>query len=128
MDAEVLNIERKGFIGIAALFTSTSAFHLAKLVRDLGDPVLAKEVHAPFVLLVVVSFLVACVLGVGGVQMMPIPAPQQRFITTCLLFTIAQTQSLAKAARDSHEVGKITSAMGVADKRERLPDLARMVA
>merc|ERR1739848_957328 len=94
------------------------AFHLAKLVRDLGDPVLAAEVHVPFVLLVVGSFLVACILGVGGVQLMPILAPQKRFITNCLLFTIAQTQCLAKTARDKHEVAKITTAMGVADKRQ----------
>merc|ERR1711907_779210 len=93
MDAEVLGIERKGFVVIAALFTMTSSFHLAKLIRDLGDPVLAAEVHLPFVLLVVGSFLVACTLGVGGVQMMPIAGAQKRFITNCLLFTIAQTQS-----------------------------------
>ena len=117
---EVLGIERKGFVVIAALFTMTSSFHLAKLVRDLGDPVLAAEVHLPFVLLVVGSFLIACTLGVGGVQLMPIAAPQKRFITNCLLFTIAQTQSLAKAARDNHEVAKITAAMGVASTHQKL--------
>jgi len=118
MEPEVLSWERKGFVVIAALFTMTSAFHLAKLIRDLGDPVLAAEVHLPFVFLVVGSFVVACALGVGGVQMMPILEPQKRFITNCLLFTIMQTQSLAKMARDNHEVGKITQAMGVARKHE----------
>ena len=63
MDNEVLSMQDKGFVLIAALFMMNTAFHLAKLVRDLGDPALEKELHMPFRFLVVGSFLVALAVG-----------------------------------------------------------------
>ena len=84
----------------------TSAFHLAKLVRDLGDPVLAKDAHAAFRFLVVSSFAIACVISVGGVLLMTIPDPTKRFITNGLLFILSSTLSTAKLVRDRNEVAK----------------------
>jgi len=107
LDYDALNIERKGFILIASLFLMTSAFHVAKLVRDLGDPRMAEELHLPFKAMVGGSFVVACTLGIGGVRMMPIDGPQKRFITNGLIFILSSALSLAKLARDRHEVGKI---------------------
>jgi hypothetical protein len=110
MDTEVLNYERKGFILIAALFLMTSAFHVAKLIRDLSDPELAVELHGPFKVMVGGSFLVALFIGLGGVYAMPIDGPQKRFLTNGLIFILSSALSLAKLARDRHEVAKILGA------------------
>jgi hypothetical protein len=113
-DGEVLSFDRKGFILIAALFTMYSAFICAKLVRDLGDPVLAADAHLPFRLLVFGAFGVANILGIGGVYAMPIPDPNKRFIINGLLFTVAQALSLAKLTRDQNETQKIMRQQGAA--------------
>jgi len=107
MTDDVLSIERKGFVVIAALFMMTSSFHLAKLIRDLADPVLAKDLHFAFMVLVCVSFAVACAIGFGGVQMMTIPEPKRRFLTNGLLFMLSSTLSTAKLVRDRAEVRKL---------------------
>jgi len=107
MDDAVLSIERKGFVSIAALFMMTSAFHLAKLVRDLADPKLAKDAHVPFRILVVGTFAIACTLSIGGVLKMPIPRPKKRFIVNGLFFMLSTTLSAAKMVRDRNEVAKL---------------------
>mmetsp|Transcript_41558 Transcript_41558/g.137717 ORF Transcript_41558/g.137717 Transcript_41558/m.137717 type:complete len:317 (+) Transcript_41558:75-1025(+) len=107
MDDLVLSMERKGFVVIASLFMMTSSFHLAKLIRDQADPVLAKDVHLAFVFLVWASFAVACTIGFGGVQMMTIPEPKRRFLTNGLLFMLSSTLSTAKLVRDRAEVRKL---------------------
>jgi hypothetical protein len=113
MPSEVLIIERKGFILIATLFLVTSSFHLAKMVRDLADPVLAQNVNCPYMIMCVASFLGACVIGIGGVQVMTIPDSKKRFITNGLFFCVSSSLALAKLVRDRNEVAKL---LGVAPR------------
>jgi hypothetical protein len=107
MSTDDLSIERKGFVLIAALFMMTSSFHLAKLVRDLGDPELAKNLNLAYRLLCVAAFAVAILIGIGGVQQMTIPEPKQRFLINGLLFILCSTIYVAKAVRDSAEAEKL---------------------
>jgi hypothetical protein len=113
---EVLNIERKGFILIGTMFMITSAFHLAKLFRDLGDPILAPNANIPFRFMVISSFLAAIAIGIGGVQIMPIPDPNKRFITNGLVFCISSSLALAKLVRDRNEVEKLQASYGLPPK------------
>jgi hypothetical protein len=108
IDDEVLNIDRKGFILMGMLLAITSAFNIAKLVRDLADPVLAQNANCPFVIMTVCSFLGALILGVGGVFYMPIPDSKKRFIVNGLCFCVASSFALAKLVRDRNEVQKLT--------------------
>ena len=107
MSSDDLSIERKGFVLIAALFMMTCSFHLAKLVRDLGDPELAKNLNLAYRFLCVASFAVAILIGVGGVQQMTIPEPKKRFLMNGLLFILCSTIYVAKAVRDSAEAEKL---------------------
>ena len=107
MSSDYLSIERKGFVLISALFMMTCSFHLAKLVRDLGDPQLEKDLHMPFRFLVVGSFGIAITVGTGCVYMMPIPDEKKRFLINGLLFILASTLYTAKAVRDFTEADKL---------------------
>lgn len=102
-----LEIERKGFILIAAIFTMTSAFHLAKLIRDDADPVLSRQSYFMFRLFVWVSFALALVLSFGGVAYMPMKAGQKRFVLNGFFFILSATISTAKMVRDRQEVAKM---------------------
>ena len=114
MDNEVLSMQDKGFVLIAALFMMTCSFHLAKLVRDLGDPELAKNLNLAYRFLCVASFAVAILIGVGGVQQMTIPEPKKRFLMNGLLFILCSTIYVAKAVRDFAEAEKLER-----DRKER---------
>jgi len=107
IDEEVINLDRKGFIFMALLLAITSAFHIAKLVRDLADPVLAQNANCPYIVMVVFSFLCALILGVGGIHYMPIPDPKKRFLVNGLCFCICSALALAKLVRDRNEVQKL---------------------
>jgi len=107
MSSDYLSIERKGFVLIAALFMMTCSFHLAKLVRDLGDPDLAKNLNMPYIFLCVASFAVAILIGIGGVQMMTILESKKRFLINGLLFILCSTIYVAKAVRDFAEAEKL---------------------
>jgi len=122
MDDEVINFDRKGFILMGMILAITSAFNVAKLVRDLADPVLAQNANCPFIIMTASSFVAALFLGVGGVLQMPIPDPKKRFIVNGLFFCVASSFALAKLVRDRNEVQKLTghAATGPTDHLKRL--------
>ena len=91
------------------------SFHLGKLIRDLGDPVMTPNANIPFQALVYASFVVALIFGIGGVYLMNIPDPNKRFIITGLLFIVAQALSLAKLSRDKNECEKLINELDHTD-------------
>ena len=66
IEEEVINNERKGFIALSALIMVACSFYVANLARDLGDPVLAADMHIAFIALVCGSFVIAVTVGIGG--------------------------------------------------------------
>ena len=101
--SEVVIMQNKGFVAMAALFMMNCSFHLAKLIRDLGDPVMAARAHLSFQALVYGSFVVSVIFGIVGVYLMNIPDPKKRFIINGLCFIVCQSLALAKLTRDKNE-------------------------
>lgn len=100
---EQLSQERKGFILIAILFLTYSAFSLAKLTRDSLIPALWKRTSLAWCCCVVIAFILAIALSFGGVEKMTIAIEQKRFFQVGMLFILATTISLAKMVRDRDE-------------------------
>ena len=110
MPADVVSIERKGFILVAVLFMCASSFHVAKLIRDDKDEKLKAQHHCMFRLLVWGAFVIALGLAFIGVQVMTIPAPEKAYIQVGQLAILSCNLSFAKMIRDGQEVRKLTQA------------------
>jgi hypothetical protein len=108
-DAEVMAIERKGFITTCVLWCEVSSFHLAKLVRDRADPLRAKELRLqlPFQVLVVASSISSFAVLLGGIVSMPLSTPKKVFLVVGSGFMLTTAFFLAKHVRDHFELGRI---------------------
>merc|ERR1719401_898620 len=88
--SDILAVERKGYISGMVLWCLFSSFHLAKLVRDRGDPIKAKELktQVPFQVLVVGSSVLSAGALIGGSCAMPLALRQRLFLITGACFAI----------------------------------------
>lgn len=108
-DAEVMAIERKGFVSVCVLWCEVSSFHLAKLVRDRADPIKSKELRMqlPFQALVVISSACSFSVLLGGIFLMPLKTPNQVFLTVGAGFMLTTAFFLAKYVRDHLELKNV---------------------
>lgn len=120
---DMLALERKGYVSGMVLWCLFSSFHLAKLVRDRGDPKKATELRSqlPFQILVVASSLLSAGALIGGACAMPLAFRQRLFLITGACFAITSAFYLAKHVRDRHEAMLLqaTEPVVVADVVER---------
>lgn len=102
---EILALERKGYVSGMVLWCLFSSFHLAKLVRDRGDPIKAKELQSqlPFQMLVMVSSVLSTGALIGGACAMPLALRQRLFLIAGSCFSLTAAFYLAKHVRDRYE-------------------------
>jgi len=116
-DAEVMVVERKGFVSVCVLWCEASSFHLAKLVRDRNDPMKAKELKAQFAFQILVglsSVLSFCIL-VGGICIMPLDISKKMFLVVGCGLVLSTAFFLAKHVRDSLELQQLLASPEVPD-------------
>lgn len=116
-DAEIMAIERKGFISVCVLWCEVSSFHLAKLVRDRADPLKAKELRRqlPFQILVALSSLASFSILLGGICFMPLESSKRFYLVVGSGFMLSTAFFLAKHVRDRQELHKILAAPDLPD-------------
>merc|ERR1711972_901688 len=104
--SDVLAMERKGYYSGMVLWSLVSSFHLAKLVRDRGDPIKRKELQnqIPYQLLIVGSSALSAAALVVGTFLMPLALQHRLFLLVGTGFTISAAFFLAKQVRDRQEV------------------------
>jgi hypothetical protein len=108
-DAEVMAVERKGFVSVCVLWCEASSFHLAKLVRDRADPMKSKELRTqlPFQALVVIASVSSFSVLLGGIFLMPLKTPKKVFLVVGSGFMLSTAFFLAKHVRDQLELKNV---------------------
>jgi hypothetical protein len=104
-----LALERRGFLSICVLFHANSCFHMAKLVRDRGDPVKSAELQKqlPFQAMVIASFVISLMVPLVSICMMNLEAEKTLFLLVGQLMTTNTTLNVAKTVRDKQEMQKL---------------------
>jgi len=107
--AEVMAIERKGFISVCVLWCEVSSFHLAKLIRDRSNAEKAKELRQqiPFQVLVGLSSLLSFGALIVGICVMPLETPKRFYLVVGSGFMLSTAFYLAKNVRDRLELGQL---------------------
>lgn len=121
--ADVMAIERKGFISVCVLWCEGSFFHLAKLIRDRANVEKAKELRQqlPFQVLVIISSLGSFGTLIAGICMMPLAPPKRFYLVVGSGFMLSTAFFLAKNVRDRLELGQLLAAPELSEPSEAAP-------
>jgi len=110
-----LALERKGFLSMCVVFSAISCFHMAKLVRDRGDPAKCAELRKqiPFQAMVAGSFALSILIPLVSICAMNLPNEQLLFLLVGQLMTLNTTLNVAKTVRDKQEMQNLREKMSV---------------
>jgi hypothetical protein len=109
----------RAFLAIAFLFGLSSAFGVAKTVRDNRD----EQVDTPaWVLQVWAAFAIAVIVTIWGLFRLELGSWEKGYMVASWLFLISATFTLAKTVRDNHEAGVLEGAETVASLAESQKD------
>lgn len=104
-----LAIERKGLLSISIVFSVTSCFHMAKLVRDRADSAKYADLQKqlPYQAMIVASFAASLLIPLVAIFSMNLEKEKMLFLLVGLLMTVNTTLNVAKTVRDKQEMVKL---------------------